>query len=914
MFIFFFYLATFLIQNKDHNIKSKNPRHRFIKATPITKVVIKGDLHVGEILTAEIEPPIQNVNITGIQYVWQIGRETGIIVPSSEEAKLLESIEWSTIESCTGKTCTIPEDAVGHKIRVIVTGDGEHYDESTFTSSEVGPILPKQSSEVIDSSEEEITSSSEEIQSSEEEIQSSSEEIPSSVPSELPSQTESPTSLPLATATPQPTVPGADCFAGNPFCQQCGNPISICIRCQGGYTLNNGKCIRDNKCDNVVTNCVKCFDDNPLSCEICEKDYGQYKGSCTYCPGNENPGDRCPPECSIIPNCDQCSYRYDTIVCNQCDKNYTTTEDGLSCVHVRDLPIDYCKNDYGEESSCLECDEEDHRKCKTCRPGFTFDEENKYCYCTHIVHGGRCYLENETSCDESVTNCNYCINSNQCIYCKDNYGVINGKCELIECKIENCDSCTAYNNEIVCGKCVSGYLASPDHKSCIKEENITCSIVPGCILCSNIDGLCTLCNSTDFEEEPVRLPGDEFYSCRCKGDNELVNGKCMEPIRPMTPPPMNEPFIPVQENMTTKLDDGRTQVIGSEENISAIYQMAVGSGINDVVVSENISTIIFKVTNNGEAKIDPLNKETDVTLELGGGESKLTIPPSSENIELKGSGEVVIKPLLKDGATEAKEVKIKKVVPQANSEMSFKSDVPNLILNEVQIFGETVLTGDSAEGHETKCQEILLEGSSILKPNHITLEKVKIGLKSLLNLEGDNNNQIDTRFDDNSRISIYYNRTVTERHFPIVIKNCFPDFGKVRLGVEKIAANIFLPSEQADEQLLIAQFTNDKATPDELILNCTDLAGKFDDQNDFGQATCINVTDADGVVKEVDLVAKRIDTDRDSDKKKLSGGAIAGIVIACIVVVAAIIALLVYFLVIKKRNQSTTSTQGDSSI
>ena len=828
-------------------------------------------------------------------------------------AHLLESVTYKPIPGCSSKTCTIPNDApVGSRIRVTVTGEGNFTGTVNVTSDSV-----------ILAADPEVGSSSDEEKPGE-----------SSLPAEPTSDTPADACLSIAKCNKcdqkDPKLCAACdsgyalstdklsctliedfCQKNIPNCRKCSETDpSKCDECKGDFVLNEEKtqCItRSNNCDEVVLYCTKCEIDRPTFCTNCFEGYGLKNGVCTLCGEGKfvNSQAECLPECSSIPHCEKCHQGTSRIVCDDCEDNYTLNEDSSACVSVRDLPSDFCKTD---NDGCAECNKENPMWCTKCNTGYTHYND-KYCICNGYSINGRCYNETELKCDETVENCESCLNSNQCIYCKDNFDLMNGKCIPYECKIENCKQCYVADNQYYCDRCDedNGYYASSDDKTCIKYEEVDCSVIAGCTKCSNIDNRCVKCNTElGFKEDVERDYDDHIDMCVCNSSLELVDGLCLPLILPMTPEP-GAPRIEIEPDMYTHPSENpnEIQITGSTKNATAIYSMDVDKTLESIAVSDNITNILFKIEGTDKPlTINPLSETTEVILDFTD-DSKIVIPPKSDNIEIKGTGKINIEPIKKEGSdTPSKEITINKVSPKPNGNMEFESDVDNLIIKEIQTFGTSTIKGDSRQGKTTTCQDLLLEGGSDFSTYDIVLQKVKIGLKSILNLNTDT-----TKFDEGSKLWIYYNRTIPERRFPIKINNAFPDFDKVRISVHNIASGDYLPVEQADEQLLIAQFNNENAGQDKLWEECQKLRPKFEDGNNFENAQCLNITE-----KEVNLVATKVDKPSKSKDKKLSGGAIAGIVIACIVVVAAIIALLVYFLVIKKKNQSTTSTQGDSSI
>ncbi|KAK8884181.1 hypothetical protein M9Y10_043287 [Tritrichomonas musculus] len=922
MFIFFFNLATFILKkNHDYILSTKNHGQRLVKATALTSVSIQGTVQAGEEVTAILKPDDANNDDSGITYSWEIYSEEQPGASSSEEQP---EDGWKVI--CTTKICKIPDDTpVGSKIRVKASGNGSKY-TGDVTSEE---LLIETGSQDESSSEPIV-----EVSSSEEQGEASSSfeppaEVTTSEEAIKPDACINNSNLHCNACDQSNPYICVSCKTGYifndkkvciplsdikdckdiPFCLSCADDISKCAECETGYHVSGGICeLNDNNCSNVVTNCKHC-ENNPKFCNQCEDNYGLSNGVCTLCPtglfvDNKSP---CKPDCSIIPNCAICERYKGMIVCTYCNENYTVNEDGSSCVSVKDLPLDYCKNSY-KDNGCVECNSENPTRCKTCNTGWTFLEDG-FCTCHDgYVNNGRCYNETETACPAEITNCKYCLNE-KCVECNSKYMLNNGQCTLIECNIEHCSECsTDDNNQVICAICERDYIRSVDKKRCVIEEFINCSSIPGCTKCSNVTNKCVECDTSNgYEKEPIKDYDDDVF-CSCDQYHELYEGKCFLPILPLEPDP-EPPRIEINSSMYEfNQEEGLVQITGSSENKTAIYEMQVSSEFKNIVVPDNITDITFNV--RGDRTEDkPLiinsTESTEVTLKFIG-DSAVKIPQDSSNIDIKGNGKIILMPFTEEGSSETpQQMTINKVVPTQGDEIEFDPRVDNLILNEIQTFGESKLIGSTDPEKKVTCKNLLIESGGSFTTDNIIFEKVKIGLKSALHLTSNN-----TKFAEGSNIYLFYNRTLTERHFPLTINRAYPDFSKSNVLVYQYEANKKLPVDLESEQLLVAQFVNDEQKKEDTYQQCLDLKSRFQRKNGFGDPDCVNSTKDNG---EVDLIAHRVAEDKDSGSK-LSGGAIAGIVIACVVVVAAIIALLVYFLVIKKRNQSTTSTQGDSSI
>ena len=509
-----------------------------------------------------------------------------------------------------------------------------------------------------------------------------------------------------------------------------------------------------------------------------------------------------------------------------------------------------------------------------------------FCKEGFIKYQKECLNETTLKCPETIKNCNYCYN-NKCIECDDDHYLINNQCiSLNECHISNCDECK-YDEDImnfVCNDCAEGFVFNRNgvcEKETVSED---CDYIIGCSKCSTVNrGMCYECDKSRFFVE------GEIAECACIQGYDLVNRQCLPPIIPATRPegPITEPIGDI--NLAT--------------NNELIYEMEVSSKTIELPIPQTCENIIFNINQKIDNAIPiKASDNTAVTLECADDASFL-IPPTNNKMNINGHGTITLNP-----NTESKITKLTldKVIPEGDG-LTLKSDVKDLIIDKIQVYGKSLIIGnsDSNEARTTTCNHLNVENRGNFEAKNIKLTDVKIGLLSILSLD-------DTVNVDESKFYIYYNRSTTEKQYPIQFKNAFPKFEKANIFVKNHPDNEPLPETQAIEKLLIASFNSDTPSYAKLKESCESLKEKYEGGSGFGNEQCINGSDPE---TNVNLVAEKSDQKPPTKKKnKLSGGAIAGIVIACVVVVAAIIALLVYFLVIKKNNQSTASTQGDSSI
>ena len=252
------------------------------------------------------------------------------------------------------------------------------------------------------------------------------------------------------------------------------------------------------------------------------------------------------------------------------------------------------------------------------------------------------------------------------------------------------------------------------------------------------------------------------------------------------------------------------------------------------------------------------------------------------------------------------------IKPESEEPLSLKSSKANLTLLVLDVIGvNRVCQGQEDDGndiYQTTCNLVKVEPDSEFTPKYLKFKNIKVGLRSLININ--TNEDVDI---GDAKIELYHSgNKYGNQNAPIKFTGTK---GPAKIGdIYIVKIDEGKPMTNEDENFTVAQFN--LGSEEESNKTCNDAYEKFQGGDGFKKdkklAFC--VPNEDDPTQYTLVATKSYNDDGGKKKKKLSAGAIAGIVIACVVVVAAIIALLVYFLVIKKKNQSTTSTQGDSSI
>ena len=670
----------------------------------------------------------------------------------------------------------------------------------------------------------------------------------------------------------------------------CAEGSDICTGCQTGYTPEyeeDGKTIKAcnpilicaegcTKCEGISTNCSECDE---------EAGYAKRNNVCVYCSNGIQNG-QCKIPCPIE-HCDPyyCFAENGHDYCTHCLDDYETNEEETACVERKEveIPADACFEIVG----CKSCNKDVPYLCSECDTDKNFVLEQGDCYCKSgfYPYEKECLDETKINCPESTENCKYCYN-NKCLECEDNYYLVNNKClSLSDCKIDNCATNECYysykTQNFYCNECIEGYQFN-GNDVCVKEtKSKDCNHILGCAVCSTVNReICYECDTENNFDEGRRS------ICACKDGYDLVDRKCVPPI-PAVIPPKGPDAIPVDS-------------LDKANEAGKVYKMDITTPPTELRLQENCENMVFNFLQpiTAAVPIIPPKESTVVTLDVSNN-GKFQIDHKNKNTNINGHGTIDINPIPKEGET-INDLSLDNIIPEGDG-LKLNSDV----------YTKTSISGNTNDGTTTTCNRLKVETRANLKADHITLKDVQIGLLSVLSLDKTVNV-------NDSKFFIYYNRSTSEKQYPIQFNNAFPEFtNNAGVDIKNLGENQYLPEKLDVEKLLIASFNDDGTSGNDggytgLMKSCESLKKRYNGGSGFSDIDCINGSNPE---ENVNLVATRADNPpKDSKKKKLSGGAIAGIVIACVVVVAAIIALLVYFLVIKKKNQSTTSTQGDSSI
>lgn len=619
---------------------------------------------------------------------------------------------------------------------------------------------------------------------------------------------------------------------------------------------------------------------------------------CIFCSfGVESNGKQCNLPCPIE-HCLSCFSENGYDYCTKCEDGYDENREQTACVAEKEIEIP--DNACLKEPGCKRCNSQDPLKCDECDTdnNWALDSDSYSCTCKtgFYPYENQCLNITTLTCGETADqNCQYCYN-NRCIQCRYGnpaYYLINNQCLTKDsCNIANCEECD-YNEEnmnFYCEKCITNYIKNDDGV-CVRETvSENCGHILGCSKCSSVDhDKCLECDSSKHFTRSTYRPG----TCVCEQDYDFLNNQCVPPIPAVIRP---------ETTGTTSI----TSVDAATDD-DKVYKMTVDSSTSNLPIKPTVKEIIFNLNeprnNNNTLEIKPQSDNTKITLECSQN-ANLVIPPSNKNININGQGEIQLDPpATQEGQNQLEEISIAKVIPEGKNDLKFSSTLKKLVLETIQVFGKSSISGDANEEHTTTCKQLNLEARSNFETKNVILNEVKIGLLSVLSLDKSVNVE-------SSTFEIFYNRSTTEKQYPIQINNAFPNFTNAVVKVSKIAEKEFLLPQSQLEKLLIASFKNDENDYNKLKSSCEKLKSKWQGGADFGNLQCIN--DTAEPEKSVYLVAEKVENN--DNKKKLSAGAIAGIVIACVAVVTIIIILLVYFLVIKKRNKSTKPAQDDSAL
>ena len=329
-------------------------------------------------------------------------------------------------------------------------------------------------------------------------------------------------------------------------CDKYNIDFTECVKCKNNSYIigdNHKKCNKEinidkyytedgisyNKCDEVIENCYKCL--NKSHCIKCEDNYYLIGKDKTKC------------------------YEENTI-----DKNkYILEDNGTSYYLCSDIinNCEKCRN----STFCEKCEDghvivKDNRNKESCKDKTDIDENKNYYYSENNESRLVYHL-----CNDSINQCEQCLNKDNCIKCEDNYILIKNISNSIcykeneienekdkyyieednnnniiyypcDTNIHNCDKC---NNKTNCIKCKeNNYFIGNDRTKCYNDEDneikkeeyysedngisyYKCDIViENCKKCLN-KSYCIKCN-------------DEYYligedNSKCYNKNDIDNKK-----------------------------------------------------------------------------------------------------------------------------------------------------------------------------------------------------------------------------------------------------------------------------------------------------------------------------------------------------------------------------------------------------
>ncbi|TNJ29401.1 High cysteine membrane protein [Giardia muris] len=256
---------------------------------------------------------------------------------------------------------------------------------------------------------------------------------------------------------------------------QCAEGSTECIACAPGYVATESPtaetCL---PCTQFLDNCAVCLlDGSIVTCTACHVGYGLVEGECLTCGKGCASCDWDEQQCTA---CIEQGYKFSLRgdaclqVCPEhatdsyhrcvCDEGYRVSEDGLSCVILDSLDvcpsICTCENDDGVCTGCISGYFEanstatDSNRCEACT-GLTCAacEGEK---CTQCAGLPECHACGITACDS-------CLTDGICTSCKTGFQLEDNECRSIEpiCP----PGCVCTPGTDVCQRCADGYFKVP---------------------------------------------------------------------------------------------------------------------------------------------------------------------------------------------------------------------------------------------------------------------------------------------------------------------------------------------------------------------------------------------------------------------------------------------------------------------
>ena len=196
-------------------------------------------------------------------------------------------------------------------------------------------------------------------------------------------------------------------------------------------------------------------------CVECNKNYTQINGKCIKC---------------SLENCNKCSL----------DNNCAICDPSFSLIYNKTLKKYVCIKNYGSIEHCNSYDEDNENKtCLSCEPFFSLNSFKNECVFDNMLENeisyeimssnfeynriktceiGNYYNKETNSCTNcNDKNCKFCAFSIGCIFCKNGYHLIMGKClNSTQFKNVTIEGCKIYDNEGNCLFC---------EKECNLSEN-----------------------------------------------------------------------------------------------------------------------------------------------------------------------------------------------------------------------------------------------------------------------------------------------------------------------------------------------------------------------------------------------------------------------------------------------------------
>ena len=341
-------------------------------------------------------------------------------------------------------------------------------------------------------------------------------------------------------------------------CTNCGlNPYDgkpYCSECQYNYFLgSDGKCLHCKE-DGNLTNCIQCqdFGKNRFICTRCESGYLLSNGKCVkscgiyQVLGDDGECKSCSSEEIGLSNCELCEKSENgTIECKECWFNYNLVNG--KCVNIEDEDVKICEeveNISTEETpiySCINCPNNDyfpiikengvkiclkkseHQELKACESGIVISEEEKNYACNKCMNNSEFIFDDNLN--KNICKCideYYFDNSQQkCRKCTElNTGCL--KCEVTQTSSGynyiNCDTCDinyAKDKYGICSYC--NYYCT---ECTINEENE--------ILCLKYKEPYFLTNTSEIKKCQDYIPNCGVCSYKEEDKTELKCDKCLD--------------------------------------------------------------------------------------------------------------------------------------------------------------------------------------------------------------------------------------------------------------------------------------------------------------------------------------------------------------------------------------------------